>query len=169
MKRIYSLDSLRLIFMGMIFVSHLSFMKTGFYKSVYDNVFAQGGPAGVSFFILISGYALGLKYLDKIETVTLRSSFEFSFIRIKKFLKLHFFTLFLVMPLCINLLKKPLSFALKLLFNITLLQTWIPSQNIYFSFNAVAWYLSLTAFLYFIAPKALVVISKLSKIVGGGY
>lgn len=167
MKRIKALDSLRLVFMGLIFLSHLSFLKDE--GNFFNNLFFQGGPAGVTYFIVLSGFVMGLKYKDEFQgVVTLKDSFQFSYKRIKKFIPIHLFSFLLVLPLCIKQILYPISFLFKLFFNITLLQTWIPNMEFYFSFNAVSWYLSLIAFFYFITPYVINRTYKLFKIVGGG-
>lgn len=38
------------------------------------------------------------------------------------------------------------------LLNLTLLQSWVPDSSVYFSYNAVAWYLSITVFFYLMTP-----------------
>lgn len=45
-----------------------------------------------------------------------------------------------------------LSLGLKTSLNVTLLQTWFPHSSINQSLNGVSWFLSVTAFLYFIFP-----------------
>ena len=75
---------------------------------------------------------------------------------IRKFYPLHILTLFVAVPFSLSLL---LSLDIKtwvsLFFNITLTQAQIPKSSVYFSFNAVAWYLSLNAFLIIISPFVL--------------
>lgn len=43
------------------------------------------------------------------------------------------------------------KWGINLLLNILLLQTWIPIGGVYFAFNSVAWYLSLTMFFVLIS------------------
>lgn len=45
-----------------------------------------------------------------------------------------------------------LKLGLKAVLNVTLLQTWFPHNSINQSLNGVAWYLSVSAFLYFSFP-----------------
>ena len=44
--------------------------------------------------------------------------------------------------------------------NIALVQTWFPSSGIYFSLNAVSWYLSVSLFLYIMFPLILTIMRK---------
>lgn len=53
---------------------------------------------------------------------------------------------------------------LNLISNILLFQSWIPSMNVYFSLNGVAWYLSTILFLYIVFPVILSKIRKLNSI-----
>ena len=48
-----------------------------------------------------------------------------------------------------------LKLSAKVVFNITLTQSFIPHSAIYYSLNAVAWYLSVCLFLYFCFPYVL--------------
>lgn len=49
-------------------------------------------------------------------------------------------------------IKNIVDLVVKIGFNITLLRSWVPYSQIYFSLNGVAWYLSVTMFLYFVFP-----------------
>ena len=67
-----------------------------------------------------------------------------------KFYPLHWLCIFAIMPLAF------LSFSWmdipKLFLNAVLLQTWIPIKEVYFSFNAVSWYLADTMFFAIVFP-----------------
>ena len=52
----------------------------------------------------------------------------------------------------------------EMLLNILLIQDWFPNASVYFSMNAVAWYLSLCLFLYLSFPLVLKFIRKIGSI-----
>ena len=73
--------------------------------------------------------------------------------KVKKFLPLHLLTLLAAMPFnyaaLLNLdIEAWGSFAL----NALMLQSWVPMQSVYFSYNSVAWYLTLTVFFIVATP-----------------
>ena len=53
--------------------------------------------------------------------------------------------------------------AVTLIINISLLQSYLPVSNIYFSFNAVSWYLSLTMFFALITPYVLKIMKQIER------
>ena len=46
--------------------------------------------------------------------------------------------------------------------NLTLLQSWVPASSVYFSYNAVAWYLSITIFFYLMTPFIFHLLAKIN-------
>ena len=128
----------------LIFISHCNFGLN--VKGInYTNWL---GGFGVSLFIMLSGYLLMHNYHKR--KIELKS---YVIKKIKKFYPLHIVTLIMAFPFAI---KQLLSFDFKawlgLLCNILLVQSWIPNSGVYFSYNAVAWYLSITIFFIFMAP-----------------
>lgn len=86
--------------------------------------------------------------------------------RIKKFYPLHIITLIASLPFSIRLLMDlDIKTWLALGTNILLIQSWIPDNAIYFSFNFVSWYLSITIFFIVISPLILKMFKKLKKFV----
>ena len=146
-----TLQSLRFIFVMMIVMSHFSYHDI--------TAFDAGGDCGVAFFFLLSGFVLSLGYGDKIDNGTFRFS---DFIR-KRLLK--FYPLHLLCLLFFLLAFRPKT-GLNLVFNVLLLQSWIPVSDYYFSYNGVSWFLSTILFCYFIFPLAYRYASRTTLIVG---
>ncbi|MEB4781444.1 acyltransferase [Paenibacillus jamilae] len=122
---------------------------------------------GVSFFIVLSGFLLSLHYYDKVEEIPLkiRNCLSFAKQKISKIYLLHIITFIIAVILSIDSLQMTsslniLDFIKRAIVNIFLVQTWIPDPKYYYSFNAVSWYLSLSAFLYFMTIPLLKVIRK---------
>lgn len=138
---ISSLQSLRFIFAIMIFLHHYTINGEG--------VFLQGGPCGVSFFMILSGFVMAAGYSKKIT----ESTFSYKAFILKRLIRLYpLHILCLVGFICIHISHLNLMGYIKLIPNILLLQSWIPKQSIYFSGNAVAWCLSDMIFFYAMFP-----------------
>lgn len=121
----------------------------------------------VTFFFVLGGFAMTLGYKDRVSSPDFGYK-QFLTKRFIKFYPLHWLGIMAVMPLV------AFSFSWKqipiLALNATLLQTWIPIKGVYFSFNAVSWYLADTMFfavifpfifkwIYYASPKGLALIA----------
>lgn len=134
---IKSLTSLRGIFILFIFFHHC------------QNIYPGGGSMAVAFFFILGGFGLTLGYKDKVKSQDF-SYRQYLTKRFTKFYPLHWLCLLAALPFVI------LSFNFKqlpvLAINAALLQTWIPIKGVYFSFNAVSWYLADTLFFAVVFP-----------------
>ena len=158
MQKNNNLTVLRGIFIIMIVLHHL-------------NLYEGGGSLGVAFFFMLGGFALSLGYYDKV------CKSDFSFLqyfrrRCEKFFPLHWLCLLAILPLSLWSIIKGIGnindTILTLIPNALLLQSLIPINSVYFSFNAVSWYLSATMILSVLFPcivKGLNKLSDRSKIV----
>ncbi|WP_026519135.1 acyltransferase family protein [Butyrivibrio sp. FCS006] len=145
-QRIDSLQALRaLAFLG-IFFSHADF-------------FISWPKLGVSIFYVMSGFLMTYRY----ENVELVESFKnnlcFSLKKIKKLYPLHIITMILVILIHLASvlgggisIGEIIALLVQIALNVTLLQTWVPNSSFNVSLNGVAWYLSVTLFLYFMFP-----------------
>ena len=134
-----SLQALRgLAFLGIFFL-HADF-------------FINWAYLGVAIFFVLSGFLMIYNYGDK----KIDSKIKFSIQKIKKIYLLHIITMLFAIILSIIILRKTegdlrdyISVIIECFLNVCLLQTWIPKERINVSLNGVAWYLSVTLFLYF--------------------
>lgn len=132
-----TLQSLRFIFVMTIFMSHFNYGDLPHYDA--------DGDCGVAFFFLFSGFMLSMGYGQKFSDGT----FDFKqFIkrRLLKIYPLHLLTLAIFL-----LLFRP-EITHRLLLNALLLQSWIPDDSYYFSYNSVSWFLSTLLFSYILFP-----------------
>lgn len=163
-RRIESIQVIRAIAFILIFLSHVELISTG--------------PIGVSLFLVLSGFCMTYAYLDRSEKTpapSLGNNLKFTWRKLKKLYPLHVVTLLFVALIVFGgmvlhhasgkeLAEQGAYFAA----NALLLQSWIPWRDGYFSFNAVSWYLSTTAFSYFLFPWVFQAIqSKDHKRIGG--
>ena len=144
-----SLQSLRFFFAGMIFLHH--FIVNG------EGLFNAGGPCGVSFFMILSGFVMFVGYGSKVQMHSF-SYKNFLYKRIIRIYPLHL--LCLLGFLILHRFFLSLFDYLTLLPNLLLLQSWIPQSSYYFSGNAVSWCLSCMLFFYMAFPF---IVSRLNK------
>ena len=134
---IETLQSLRFIFVMMIFLSHFA------YRDI--SAFDAGGDCGVAFFFILSGFVCSLGYGKRLREGQF-SYGDFLWKRVRKLYPLHLFCLLFY------LLVSHAPLDLKVLLNALLLQSWIPDADWYFSCNKVSWFLSSLLFCYLVFP-----------------
>lgn len=134
---IKSLTSLRGIFILFIFFHHCLDLYQG------------GGTMPVTIFFVLGGFGLTLGYKDRVLSQEFNYR-QYLTKRVVKFYPLHWLCLLAALPFAL------LSFSINQVpifaVNAALLQTWIPIKGIYFSFNAVSWYLADTMFFAVVFP-----------------
>lgn len=136
-----SLQSLRFVFAAMIFLHHFTVNGEG--------LFYAGGPCGVSFFMILSGFVISAGYSKKVFDSSFKGK-EFLLKRLIRLYPLHLLCLFGFLILNISHLST-VDYS-KLVPNILLLQSWIPLMKVYFSGNAVSWCLADMMFFYAMFP-----------------
>jgi len=148
---IRTLQSLRFLFIGMIFLSHFS------YGSI--PAFDFGGDCGVAFFFILSGFNISCGYGERLlnHEVPFRTYF---LKRIIKLYPLHLLCLLAFLTICI--LRQKDFDVLPILLNVLLLQSWIPLSEYYFSANGVSWFLSDIVFCYLLFPFLYAIVSRSS-------
>ena len=145
---IKSLTSLRGIFILFIFLHHCM------------NLYPGGGSMAVAFFFVLGGYSMTLGYYDRV----LKTDFNYRQYLLRRYVKfypLHWICMLLAVPLMV-LLKEKFNFSI-FLANASLLQTWIPLRDYYFSFNWVSWYLANTIYFAIVFPVVFKLIVKTSN------
>jgi len=150
-EKILCLQGYRAIAFIGIFLSH-----TGI------TLFNVLGPWGVSVFLILSGFLMTINYYkkDRVVSCSFTSNVLFAWNKIKKLYPLHILMLFVAIP--VVGLKDFLSIKKFIIFieDVILVQSWAPKSSVYFSFNAVSWYLSVCLFLYFCFPWIIKIIEK---------
>ena len=105
--------------------------------------------AGVTFFLMASGFLLAQKHsFEQLDGTSYR---RFAWNHAAKLFPLHWLTLVLwlvAMALLGLLVIKPAALAL----NTTLMHSWSLSHSIYFSYNKFSWFLSTLLFCYLCYP-----------------
>ncbi|KMQ68231.1 hypothetical protein ACM39_10330 [Chryseobacterium sp. FH2] len=150
------LTSLRFFFAFFVFLSHLSYLKQDEnYKGIFEGIFSEGF-LGVSFFFILSGFILALNYRDKFvnKTITLR---KFYIARFARIYPLYFITMLASIPAFYS------SFKI-LLYNVLLIQSYIPDDKVFFSYNAPSWSISDEMFFYALFPALIIIVYNLPKV-----
>ena len=123
--------------------------------------YAGGGAAAVAAFFILSGFCLTIGYKNRIVSGDF-DAFSFFKKRLAKFYSIHWITLiaqiFVAFGLGTLALKKRTVIA-----NFFLLQSWIPEQSYYFSYNAIAWYLSTALLAYLCFPMLTLFFHKINR------
>ncbi len=139
--KLEQLTGLRCFAALLVFLSHLNWDGS----SIYLKKIFESGFVGVSFFFLLSGFILSYSYKEKILNHSL-SFKKYALLRLARLSPLHLLT---TLPFVLYALYKINLNYLKLVLNIFFLQSWVPSDSYYFSFNAPSWSLSNEIFFYF--------------------
>lgn len=138
---ITSLDSLRFIFAIMIFLHHFPVNGEGW--------FTAGGPCGVVFFMVLSGFVMSAGYAKTV----IREDFDSKSFMTKRLARLYpLHAICLIVFIGIRIIVSADIDWLSLLPNALLVQSWIPIKEIYFSGNAVSWCLADMVFFYLMFP-----------------
>lgn len=146
---IKSLNTVRFMLMMMIFLHHVG-------------LYSGGGSLAVAAFFILSGFCLSLGYGEKVKQVDF-DYWGYLKKRLIKFYPLHWICLAAFVILGLFLLLDYKISLRPLLANVLLLQSWVPLQDFYFSYNAVSWYLCDAVFLAVIFPILYSAIDKMTS------
>lgn len=134
-----ALQGLRAIAFLAIFLSHSGIGPFGCF-----------GAWGVSLFLMMSGFLMSYRYLQKSNTPTFGFSFVWS--KLKKLYPLHIIMMIAKLPFAfVYLFRGWISLALLLVaicLNVTLLQIWIPNESLYTLLNGPSWFMCVIALAY---------------------
>jgi len=154
-KRIEGLQTLRGIAFLLIFVSHCSFITS---RTTYFGAF------GVSLFIVLSGFLDMVRFDEKpSENTSTRVKGK-----LKKVYPLHIVTMVGALPFAVHDIilgsESVSGLIAKIVANLLLLQGYIPVKTMYFSLNAVAWYLTLVLTVTVISPRLACLIKRIKNV-----
>lgn len=110
-----------------------------------DSIFGQGGPTGVGFFFILSGFVLAWSARSSDTTWSLWRR------RIAKIYPSHLLNFTVVVLLFTTVSGISLNKG-QVILNLLLLHAWVPSFTTVFSVNPMAWSLSCELFFYFTFP-----------------
>lgn len=159
-ERIKSLQTLRFLAITLVFLSHCSFIAgpTG------GALFSSAGAFGVSVFICLSGFLTFIARSGKGAAPAPILGLWRAGKKIWKFYPLHVVTFLAALPLSAFALNGGLASmaeALVAVINLCLLQSWVPDSAVYFSFNAVSWFLSTYVLMIVSTPFLMRLIARL--------
>lgn len=150
-----SLTSFRFIAALMVFLFHLEILSQ-----------FQLGAAGVSFFFILSGFILTYTYHSKFKNIKIKEILKFYKARIAKIYPVHLLTFLISLPLVLYYFDPDGFYWVKLtimsIINLSLVQSYVPSQGTYFNFNGVSWTLSVEVFFYALFPFVMLLFKKVN-------
>ena len=117
-----------------------------------------GGSLGVEFFFILSGFVMTIGYKDRILNESF-SYIDFVKKRAVKYYPLHWLCLLLALFLKAYRGEFTSGSIVPLIINAALLQSWVPYESVYFSFNAASWFLSDILFFVCLFPVLLKALS----------
>lgn len=140
-KTLPALDGLRVLATVGIFLFHAGFLLNGTFP--------------VTLFFMLSGFMMYYTKRDDIHPVT-------GIMKMRKMYPLHLLTFLISIIVWEPWGKYTLEFLLKAgILHLTLLQAWFPKYT--FTYNGLAWYLSITLFLYIISYPLVLLTRKITK------
>lgn len=122
--------------------------------------YSGGGASAVSVFFILSGFCLMLGYKSRIVSGEFKY-YDYCKRRLSKIYPIHLLTLFVTLIVTFDIGQLMINKRM-LLANLFLLQSWIPERSYYFSYNAIAWYLSTALFAYLCFPMIIIFLNKLT-------
>lgn len=149
-KRIQALQALRGIAFLLIFCSHCTFI----------NGFASAwGAIGVSIFIVLSGFVITFNQKFRNDDYKLKT-IPYTIKRLSKIFPLHLIML-LIRIVYDYLLYGVVTSVPIILLNITMLKSFIPVRDIYYSMGGATWYLTLVWLFALLTPLLLKILKIL--------
>lgn len=139
---INTLQSLRGVFAIMVFLSHFVISEAD------DRIFYDGGPMGVEYFIVLSGFVLCAGYELRIDQSKINYK-DFMLRRLIRIYPLHLACLFLWLLIFYKFTHSPVS---EIWPNLLLIQSWFSNPNIFYGCNTPSWCLSTLLFCYMLFP-----------------
>lgn len=127
------------------------------------------GIIAVTLFFMLSGFLSAVGYRDKIQSTSF-SYKQYIIGKAVKFYPLHWLFLLAAIPLSIFSVTNWGEYFATMLLNASLLQSLIPIKPVYFSFNAVSWFLSDTLIFVAIFPfilKGMLNARQITKLILG--
>ena len=143
MEIIKSFQGLRVIAMLFIFFFHFKIYRQGADARIYNKLFSDGYFA-VTFFFVLSGFLTFKQLKNNNFSLSIRVSFRYMLNKIKKLYPLY--AIMIVIVFIVNVTpEKIFRWTILSIPSFILMQSFIPTSIVYFSFNGVGWYISVLA------------------------
>lgn len=152
--RLNSLTGLRAIAALVVFLAHMGIHDSTFLGRIFSGI-ADQGAIGVTFFFALSGFVL---------TWSSRSSDTKRAFWRRRFARIYpaYFVALLV-GVAVTLVRGTALDVGPFVASATLIQSWVPDADYFFSLNGVSWTLSCEAFFYLCFPFIIPMMLRLSK------
>ncbi len=147
-------------------IESIDFIRCLAFLEVFScHVLWGSGALGVSIFFVMSGFLLTYNYVPNITEGTLWSNIAYAKNKVKDLYPLHLIMMIysLSVVLIVDRSNGISLTAAKIVSHVSLIQSWVPNRDIYFSLNGVSWYLSTAIFTYFCFPFLIKKLQGLTK------
>ena len=154
------LTSLRFLAALAVFFSHLGYLKiVDSFQWLRTRFFVEG-YAGVTFFLVLSGFILTYNYHKVLTDLNLREIKAFYVARFARIYPLYLLTFLISLPLMRNqIIQQPLTFLYTAAIEVLALQSYVPLDT-GFAYNMVAWSLCDEFFFYALLPFVLYALAR---------
>jgi peptidoglycan/LPS O-acetylase OafA/YrhL len=162
-KRISILDSFKVLAIFVVFLRHI-YVLLNF--SHADNLqpfiwyISHYGNVVLIFIFILSGFTITSKYYDVFEKINYKLYLGFIKKRFFELYPLYLITLVISFPIT-DSFDQPKIGVIRLITNLTMVQSLIPDERFYFAFNALSWYVSCLMIIYLVYPFIIYMIHKL--------
>lgn len=166
-KRLLQLDSIRFFALMIIILSHFGFLK---YSPIgwFYSAFLHNPTFGVDFFFMLSGFGLFYSLHDKECPTGVRGACVFVISKIKKIYPLYLISLVLSLPYNLMFVENInlKGMGLKLLLDLTLLQSLTGQARFSHGINGVCWFISTLFVSYLFSPCLVTFVREKASSVG---
>ncbi len=155
--RIDALTGLRFVAALLVYLSHIPYMPTGIPKWITE--FMLAGFNGVTLFFVLSGFVICYNYYERVRRDFRGSLRPFFVARFARVYPMYLF-MFLFYATTTNVGQQAAHQLPLILQHLTMTQAWNRDVRAAFSYNGVAWSVSVEAFLYVTFPLIVVLLLR---------
>lgn len=157
MRRLPSLTSLRWFAALWVFVAHAPHVLVVDQEGAAADVINRIGAPGVSFFFVLSGFVLLWSHRQGDRPL------RFYRRRVARIVPAYWAATLISAAVLALLYSVGLRSVAESLIPLSLVQAWVPHEDVYYSGVAVGWSLSVEAFFYAVFPLLVVVVAPLGR------
>ena len=170
-SRIMSLEFMRVIMTGIIFLSHMEFLSNYSYGEIYTQ-YLHNATIGVDYFFVLSGFGLmaACKAQRKKSTYCIVGGIRYGLEKIKNVYSPYIISMIAMVPYVLyismadnKVFSTILKTGMKFLLCGTMMQSLSGMLKFTHAFNGAGWFISTIFIIYCAAPKMLTLANELCK------
>ncbi|WP_136805352.1 acyltransferase family protein [Desulfosediminicola flagellatus] len=159
-----SFNALRFFAMMLVFFAHCQsfFGQTSIAGNFIWKSLGNAG-VGVSFFVLLSGFMIAMKYIDFFQNFSREEYFGYIKKRLKSFYIVYLISILINVPFMWQyILEQPLINLTKLILQLSLVQAVLP-MSVAWAYNSCAWTLSSLFLIYLVSPWVIQLVATIEE------